>query len=426
MPPKKKKTSKSKTRRPRKTSKPKTSKPKTRRHQSKSKTSKSGGLQKPQPKSKTSKSKPSKPTRLQSAFVTLVMKNPHYVFGSLVMGHSLKLTKTRHTLVCMITDDLYDEYHELLSVVYDEVIKVPYLRYDAGRMQSQKQEEIYKEWIDFSFTKWNCLALAQYNKVCFLDADLIITRNIDHLMELKAPAAAFVNFWLEFGGGKKNYYSGIKFGETIPPSAVRKGLKNGFVLIGHCVVLEPSKKTFKDYIKFMSKYEKYEGCVSGADEKSITSFMLSIGKTWTQLDHMYNTISWHMKKTNIVNGVFKPPYILHFFNKEKPWISQRGKWSDTELWWQYYDSLKGLKSFGLQLSKVQGTLDFNSKSSSLPDFNIEKFNAAPKPHCAYCNFVIETIGSTTIEEDGKKRYSANHAMIKDGKIVCEKLLKLEV
>ena len=149
------------------------------------------------------------------AFVTLLMKNPHYIYGGLVMAYSLKLTNTKHQIVCMITEDLYDAYHTVLEAVYDTVFKIPYITHKVDSVGSKKQDEIYGDWKDVSFTKWQCLALTEYDKICFLDADLIISQNIDHLFELNTPAACFKHYWNDFGrtAGKTTHYTNIKYGE---------------------------------------------------------------------------------------------------------------------------------------------------------------------------------------------------------------------
>jgi lipopolysaccharide biosynthesis glycosyltransferase len=342
------------------------------------------------------------------AFVTLLMKNPHYVFGGMVMGYSLRLTNTKHLITCMITEDLYDDYHELLETVFDKVFSIPYITQTIDKLCSKKQDEIYGEWKNVSFTKWQCLALTEYEKICFLDADLIIVKNIDHLFDLKTPAACFKNFWSDFGrsGSTTNYYEGIKYGDEIKESCIRRGLSDGYVLVAHCVVLTPSIDAYNGFIKYMKcGYKQFTKCISMVDETSITDYMLQTGQKWTQLDYIYNTIPWHINKTNVEydpefkTTKFKPPKILHYFNKEKPWIMNRGKWEDIEIWWQYYDDMK----------KNIPTTKFNDIFAKL-----EKFNAKTKPFCPYCKFVNRVPGV---------RYTKfNHMMIVNGNITCTNLI----
>lgn len=338
------------------------------------------------------------------AFVTLLMKNPHYVFGGLAMGYSLRLTKTKHQITCMLTEDLYEEYHEVLETVFDKVFYIPYITQTIDKLGSKKQEEIYGAWKNVSFTKWQCLALTEYEKICFLDADLLIVKNIDHLLDLKTPAACFKNCWSDFGrfGSTTNYYEGIKYGDEIKESCIRQGLADGYVLVAHCVVLTPSAEAYTGFVAYMNGgYKPFTKCISMVDETSITDYMLQIGQTWTQLDYTYNTIPWHINKTNVEYDpefktvTFNPPKILHYFNKEKPWIMPRGKWDDIEIWWQYYDDMK----------KNIPTMKFKDVFDKL-----EKFNAKPKSICPYCQFISMVPGAT--------RNKSNHKMIVDGKITC--------
>ena len=184
------------------------------------------------------------------AYTTLVMKTPHYVYGAMVMCHSLKLTKTKHEITCMLTSDLYPKYHKLLESVFDRVFKIEYIELKGHELTSSKQKEIYSAWMDASPTKWRCLDLCKYSKICFLDADLIITKNIDHLLNLNAPTGAFVNYWLEKNNPK---YKGIKYGQKINSALIKKNLRDGYVAIGHCIILEPACHLVDKFIKYMKK-----------------------------------------------------------------------------------------------------------------------------------------------------------------------------
>jgi lipopolysaccharide biosynthesis glycosyltransferase len=341
------------------------------------------------------------------AFVTLFMKNPHYVYGVLVMGHSLRLTKTKHQITCMVTEDLYDDYHEVLETIYDKVFKIPYIRHTGNPLISKRQETMYGAWKNESFTKWQCLNLTDYSKICFLDADLIIVQNIDHLFDLNTPAACFQNYWCDFGNSKplKNYYKGSKYGDKLRVSSIRRGLEQGYVLTAHCVVLEPSMDLYDGFVNYMNNcYRSFTKCISMVDESSLTHYMIETNHTWHQMDYTYNTIPWHIGKTNVerpkslTQSTFNPPKILHYFNKEKPWIMPRGKWVDIEIWWQYYDSMKK----NITVGKFHNIFE-----------NLENFNATPKTICPYCKF-IRMIPSM-------RHTRHKHSMIVDGKIICPNL-----
>jgi lipopolysaccharide biosynthesis glycosyltransferase len=346
------------------------------------------------------------PKELPCAFVSLVMKNPSYVVGAMVMAHSLRMSQTKHKLVCMLTIDLYDKWRGVLAELYDEVVLTPYIKYKSGKLFSRKQNKIY-DWKDISYTKWYCLALSQYRKICFLDADLVIVKNIDHLLELPAPAGCFVNPWALESNNRihTQYYTGIKYGEKIPDANIQKALIDGFVAVGHCIVLEPSDKLYANYIKYMDttqdrKFGSY--CLSMVDEQSITHYM-SKTSTWTQMGYEYNTIPWHIKKTNMYRGLFSIPHILHYFNKIKPWSMKRKEWPDLEVWWQYFDSMTDRINHNFEL--------------------VQKNNDTPSTECPYCLMIRDSVGkSLNINTTNIIHYIPNHAMIAEKMVICPNLL----
>lgn len=336
------------------------------------------------------------------AYVTLLMCNPSYVYGSLTLAYSLRLTNTKHDIICMVTDDLYNIYKDVLQTVYDKVISIKYLSY-TGRLISQKQYDIYGDWYKYSYTKWVCLNLTEYAKICFLDSDLIIIRNIDDVFRLKTPAACFVNSWSEYGYNSINYYKNIKYGELIPDSIIRKGLKDSFTLVAHCVILEPIEDSINKFHRFMtSNQTNNDKCISMLDEKAIAKFQLYIGNQWTQMSYQYNTIPWKMSKTNIsidADGkkIFNQPYILHYFNKKKPWMTYRNDWIDLGVWWSYWDAL-----------------NINIKNPLINDLdiNIRKFSKDVKEDiCTYCIML----------NNNGLNFNTDHTLI-NSTITCPQLL----
>ncbi|EDO41547.1 predicted protein, partial [Nematostella vectensis] len=117
------------------------------------------------------------------AWVTLVMLGDGYAAGALAVAHSLRMVQTKHDLVCMVTPDVTNPTRRHLRVVYDDVIEVPYIRQKCRLFLSPDQSRMYNDWIEFSFTKWNCLNLVQYERVMFIDADMVVKVNSDDLFE---------------------------------------------------------------------------------------------------------------------------------------------------------------------------------------------------------------------------------------------------
>ena len=262
------------------------------------------------------------------AFVTLVMNKPHYVNGTIALAQSLRLTNTQHKIVCMITIDLI-QYQQVLQKVFDSLFIVPYLNYRTPDLRTKKQNDIYNEWKDISFTKWNCLNISMFKKICFLDADLIVQKNIDHLFNLPAPAGCFGNNW----SSQVDYFGEYKYNDIIHPSRLEQGLTNGYVVNGHCIILEPSKALYTTYLAFMrsGQYNKHPKCLAMTDEVALVKFFRLQNKFWTQIDMSYNSIPW--KNT-------EQAHILHYFNKTKPWQMEQDRWPDLKYWYAVWNSIK--------------------------------------------------------------------------------------
>lgn len=129
------------------------------------------------------------------AWVVLLMIGKAYAPGALVIAQSLRLVKTRHELVVMVTDDVPEETRAQLRLVFDRVVDIPYIEHTARRYDAKRQMEAYGGWMDRAFTKWNCLALTEYDKVILIDADMAAVANIDDLFDLPAPAACYSDPW---------------------------------------------------------------------------------------------------------------------------------------------------------------------------------------------------------------------------------------
>lgn len=139
-----------------------------------------------------------------SAFVTLVMLGDFYVPGAVALGHSLRrmhpnlntkfsdisTDECRIDLVVMVTPDVSSDARKHLETVFDHVVEIGYV-YQETRMATAKLEKLYNDWIRIAFTKWRCLELIQYEKILFLDCDMIVLQPIDHLFCLNAPAGVF-------------------------------------------------------------------------------------------------------------------------------------------------------------------------------------------------------------------------------------------
>lgn len=266
------------------------------------------------------------------AYVMLLFKNEQYSEGVVTVAKSIRLSGSKHDIVCMVTPDISDTCIQKLTSHGIIVIPVPYLEYNTIPFRSEKQKARYSHWIGVSYTKWNALTLTQYKKVLFMDADMLVIKNVDHLFEKKTPASVFVQS-RKNNNNRKPWANAYHTPKTIEENIKRKE----WLINASLVLLTPSKAHYEMYKTMMTEMQPW-GTLSpsGADESSLCYFMSLYNKgpqvSWTHLSEEY-ACSWDVKCDQ------KKSYILNFFGDVKPWERDiRVEFPDTVMWYAVRDS----------------------------------------------------------------------------------------
>lgn len=319
------------------------------------------------------------------AYVSLLMRDgPGYIPGLIALNNSLAKSKTPYDFVLMITPDID---REVVSPYCTRIVEIEEINAPTINLKSEKQTAMYGSWISSSFSKFACLSLVEYDKVLFLDLDVIVLENMDSLFELNAPAGTFGWPTEKEKGGKKgltNIYKHLKHGDIVPNQLIQQGLNGYHVAIASTMLLKPGLddfKRFKQLIKAENKPFGLKTCISGFDEQAIallymeppTSPTSVIQDMWSYIHPRYSMIPWH---TATWNGAAddpessKPAALWHYHGI-KPWnmiltpeeakrsgisvaknadiaLMSRGDWiatySDVEKWWNYYSQPSSLDS----------------------------------------------------------------------------------
>lgn len=282
------------------------------------------------------------------AYVVSVFKDEKYLLGALVVAWSMKMAGSNADIILLATD-VSEELIELAKCVFDRIYEVSYLRVSCHQLRTDKQRSRYSNWMDISCSKWNCLALVEYNKIIFLDSDLLILQSLDNLFKLSTPAGTFsspqAKGYCE-NGGMYNPYLLLKEGDLVNEKMIAEGLDgtrgSSFTVIGTSLVLSPNIEHWNKFITMLDTYRSnnlfgYKNCNSGIDEQALVHFYsrhLSDEKIqWTHVSQRSGWIPWKPKW--IMNNEY-PPSVIHYFGK-KPWLMERGEWIDLEPW---YDAVK--------------------------------------------------------------------------------------
>jgi len=233
------------------------------------------------------------------------------------MLHSLIKTKTAHRIVVLITPDVSAASRDKLAGMQAmgasgkvvELLEVP-------AIPNPNSSVHVPGWVNAGYTKLHIFNLTQYTKIVYIDADVLVLKNIDELFDRPGLSAA---------------------PDVFPPDKFNAGV----------LVVEPSSEAFDSMLAKINVLASYDG--------GDTGFLNSFYPDWFtwdashRLPFRYNaqrTMHWLTYKGNpgYWNSV-RPISILHFSSNPKPWSpdNQKKKGELEMIWWHFFlESQMGL------------------------------------------------------------------------------------
>ncbi|AIE47818.1 p13 [Peridroma alphabaculovirus] len=267
------------------------------------------------------------------AYVTLVMLGDKFVAGAKVLATSLRAAGTKHDLVCMVTPDVSAAARAALSEVFTYVVVVDYMYYECPPMLTKRQNEMYGGWINYAFTKWQCLQLVQYNKILYLDADHLVVKNIDHVFCLQPPALCFTD-------DNYGYYDSLTYGQVISPDAVAGYMRYNKILCkGGTVLFAPDLKLYGTVLRLMNASNKcLHKCYyhNGFDEQVLLQAFIQLRMPVTQLSILY---AWNAGSYYRLRKGYEP-YVINYYGDVKPWHFDSNRpvdYMDVFIWKYFYE-----------------------------------------------------------------------------------------
>lgn len=282
---------------------------------------------------------------MTNAYITLLY-SVDYLPGSLTLAKSLKEQSIAECvkLVILIATNLELSYHQLdlIEASFDEIIYTDLLTSQDLRTLGAclKRPELLH-----TFTKLQIFKLTQFEKIVFLDSDMLVLQNIDNIFDLITSSLEIV---------------------ASPDSGWPDIFNSG--LFG----IKPCLKTYEEMLlKFGSS------SFDGADQGFLNEFFQPFGilntnniRSWKRLSFLYNvTPNKQYEYTPAFTRFEKDIKILHFIGSLKPWnLAYYSHEHDNKIssrWWSCFN--KYFKS-------LDDVLTIKHVSSALDD--IDKFNLA--------------------------------------------------
>ncbi|XP_010062155.2 putative UDP-glucuronate:xylan alpha-glucuronosyltransferase 3 isoform X2 [Eucalyptus grandis] len=272
----------------------------------------------------------------REAYATILHSAHVYVCGAIAAAQSIRMAGSTRDLVILVDKTISDYHRKGLEEAGWKIHTIQRIR------NPKAEKDAYNEW---NYSKFRLWQLTDYDKIIFIDADLLILRNIDFLFEMPEISAT--------GNNATLFNSGV-------------------------MVVEPSNCTFQLLMDHINEIESYNGGDQGYLNEIFT-WWHRIPKHMNFLKHFWEGDEVEKKemKTRLFGA--DPPilYVLHYLGN-KPWLCFRDydcNWNVDILqefasdvahrtWWKVHDAMpENLHKFCLLRSKQKAGLEWDRRQA---------------------------------------------------------------
>ncbi len=314
----------------------------------------------------------SSPPLRDNAHAWLLMKGDSYLPGIVVSVYSVLRTKPDADLVVMVTPDVSESARQaILKAGATHLFYADYITFESLPLKTDRMTELYSKWMSSAYTKWNALALP-YKKVLLIDADIIITDNIDHLFKVNTPACLFNNAFMRPVGRLPNTLPGNNYlpnGARLSAEYVAKALKDGPAIGISCTtLLSPNVSDYNLFLTSVKEPFGYPNVMNVHDEQSLAYFYAVVKREpFYNLHQRYSIIPW---KDGYLSE-YDVPYGIHYFSDTKPWNASVGDFDDLVSWYKMAGEL--LVSRGMTAEEIKVKQQDIDLAKTTTDTFIKKF-----------------------------------------------------
>lgn len=249
-------------------------------------------------------------TAKREAYVTVLHSSESYVCGAIALAQSLRQTGTKRDLIILLDRSISQPKRDALAAAGWQIRLIKRIR------NPRAEKDSYNE---YNYSKFRLWQLTDYDKIIFIDSDIIVLRNLDILFHFPQMTAIGNDVWI--------FNSGI-------------------------MVIEPSNCTFKILMDHRKDIISYNGGDQG--------FLNEVFVWWHRLPRRVNFLKNFWANTtleasvkNVLFGADPPKvYSIHYLGL-KPWNCYRDydcNWnigdqrvyaSDVahRTWWKFHDGM---------------------------------------------------------------------------------------
>ena len=240
------------------------------------------------------------------AWVTFV-NSEQYLISAHILAKSLEISNSKYKLIIFISHDFN---------IPNTVKNLPNIEYIHVQLLYHTIEN-QLNWF-FIKTKLYIWTLISYDKVCWLDSDMLILKNIDDIFNYDIKNGQIAAGY----GCTCNYFKNIKF-PTNPDECSFNNSTNIYINSG-VILIKPNLETYKYLLDINYDYPLLEQ----------DAFNIVFKNNIIIMDSKYS----YLNHFELIHPQYKPDIYIFHFSYGKPWEDMRI--SDTfkniyNLWFEY-------------------------------------------------------------------------------------------
>lgn len=222
-----------------------------------------------------------------------IFTTDEYLEGVLVLNESLRINKSKYELLVIISKDISNRSEMILKNRGINVLRLNNKIFIPNNIKEINEQKGFKNWND-TIDKLLIFEMVQYEKIVYLDSDMIVLQNIDDLFDYPNMSAVVA------GKSYKGNESWTKLNSGCMVIEPRIGISNEFINIIPEVIKE--RVTFGDQDVLQAYYNDWE----------YNNLELKEG-----YNIFYEYLDYYIKNLKYIK---QDIYIVHFIGPCKPWM----------------------------------------------------------------------------------------------------------
>lgn len=236
-------------------------------------------------------------------YSTLITKDD-YLLGALTLHKSLMITKPRYDLLVVLTKNVSTACKRALDRTGIKTLTLDLDFAVAEKAKAINARSGLNHWND-TFNKLLVFELIQYEKIVFLDSDMMILQNLDHLFERPHMSAVAADRLTD----GHEHWIGLNSGLMVvePESGLAASI------MSHVSALEDKKECFGDQSLLHEHYPDWPKHSELHLDQKYNVFFSSVERYVRR--HGYN-VNWKSPDDKTIA-------VVHFVGPKKPWSLSR-------------------------------------------------------------------------------------------------------